>query len=259
MPVEYTRYADPENICHGKIVNDCLKGDKSSDQEILVLGDSHAAMLNPFFEHLGEELRFKSRIVTASGCVTIDGFDIFSLPNWARAPCALQIEEANRYVSNADVIFIAGKWSQHILNANFNGSLHRFIKTHSSEAKNIYLISQVPQFKGNPLRAERFRKLGIPLELERDPAAVKGNAVIENIAAQYPNVHYLDFTGLDVFSNAPFYDDKLIYRDEHHINEVGSRIYAQAARPVLAGLKFCLALGCGIHSEKASPLMKALR
>lgn len=49
LPIEYKRYADPAAICHGQIVGDCFKGDLNSDKEVLVLGDSHAAMLNHFF------------------------------------------------------------------------------------------------------------------------------------------------------------------------------------------------------------------
>ena len=58
LPIEYQRYADPATICHGQIVGDCLQGDLSSDKEVLVLGDSHAAMLNLFFDQLGKELGF---------------------------------------------------------------------------------------------------------------------------------------------------------------------------------------------------------
>ncbi|PTB91210.1 acyltransferase, partial [Marivirga lumbricoides] len=43
LPIEYRRYADPATICHGKVVGECLRGDLSSEHEILVLGDSHAA------------------------------------------------------------------------------------------------------------------------------------------------------------------------------------------------------------------------
>lgn len=83
LPVEYTRYADPKTICHGQIVGDCLKGDLTSNKEVLVLGDSHAAMLNHFFDYLGKELGFKARIITASSCMTIPGFNYQRIAEWA--------------------------------------------------------------------------------------------------------------------------------------------------------------------------------
>ena len=49
LPIEMTRYADGEQICHGKMFGECLRGDLSSNIEpILVVGDSHAAQLNIF-------------------------------------------------------------------------------------------------------------------------------------------------------------------------------------------------------------------
>ncbi|OXX24979.1 acyltransferase family protein, partial [Vibrio sp. V06_P1A73T115] len=75
LPLEYLRYGDDSQNCHGHIVGDCLRGDLDSVKEILVLGDSHAAMLNHFFDHIGKEIGFKARVITASSCVTIPGFD----------------------------------------------------------------------------------------------------------------------------------------------------------------------------------------
>lgn len=66
LPIEYRRYADPEAICRERIVGDCLVGDLKSDKGLLVLVDSHAAMLNEFFDNLGRKLGFKAKGITAS-------------------------------------------------------------------------------------------------------------------------------------------------------------------------------------------------
>src|SRR5690606_23830177 len=75
LPIEYRRYADPETICHGKIIGDCLKGDLTSDREVLVLGDSHAAMLNHLCDYMGNELGFKARLVAGRSRCTIADCD----------------------------------------------------------------------------------------------------------------------------------------------------------------------------------------
>lgn len=111
LPIEYQRYADPATICHGQMVDDCLKGDLNSEKEILVLGDSHAAMLNHFFDYLGKALGFKARIITASSCVKIPRFDYPRLPDWAQPACQRQIQEASNYIDNAGLIIVAGMWS----------------------------------------------------------------------------------------------------------------------------------------------------
>ncbi|MEV3814340.1 SGNH hydrolase domain-containing protein [Aeromonas allosaccharophila] len=87
-----------------------MKGDLNSEKEILVLGDSHAAMLNHFFDYLGKALGFKARIITASSCVTIPGFNYQRLPEWARKECITQIEQAKAKIEYADNIFLAASW-----------------------------------------------------------------------------------------------------------------------------------------------------
>lgn len=230
LPIEYARYADPNTICHGRIVGDCLKGDLTSEREILVLGDSHAAMLNPFFEYLGKQLGFKARVVTASGCVTIPGFDYRRLPAWAQKPCVRQVEEVGKYIANAEIIYLVGRWSQQTLSQDFNTALRDFLQRQVENGKIIYVLPQVPELNENPLRTRRFRNLGISIEFGRDLAKVQANTVLAELASQYPSVHYVNLQDLEIFANAPFYDDKLIYFDKHHLNEVGARIYAQAAK-----------------------------
>src|SRR5690606_17618558 len=61
LSVELTRYADPETICHGKIINDCLRGDLNSEKQILLMGDSHAAQLNHFADVIGQKLNLRIR------------------------------------------------------------------------------------------------------------------------------------------------------------------------------------------------------
>lgn len=142
MPIEYRRYGDRATICHGKIVGDCLKGDLNSEKEVLVLGDSHAAMLNHFFDYLGKEIGFKSRIVTASSCVTIPGFDYQRIPEWAQKACLQQIEAVKDFVIKPDSIYIAGMWTYHIKSKEFLNLLEDFIK--NSPETRIFFSRRYP-------------------------------------------------------------------------------------------------------------------
>tara|TARA_R110000850_G_scaffold12930_8_gene42707 strand:- start:9067 stop:9513 length:447 start_codon:yes stop_codon:yes gene_type:complete len=96
LPIEYRRYADAAKICHGKIVGDCIRGDLVSESKILVLGDSHAAILNHFFDYLGAELGFKARIITASSCIPIPGFDYQRIAKFAQKSRLDQIRSKPR-------------------------------------------------------------------------------------------------------------------------------------------------------------------
>jgi peptidoglycan/LPS O-acetylase OafA/YrhL len=79
LPEAMRRYAIMAEICQNKIVGDCLRGDKSADETILMLGDSHAGQLNHFADVVGNNIRAKIRVITGSFCVTIQGFDLATL------------------------------------------------------------------------------------------------------------------------------------------------------------------------------------
>src|SRR5690554_3823267 len=229
LPVEYTRYADPSTICHGTMNGDCLKGDLNSEIEVLVLGDSHAAMLNYFFDYLGKELKFKARIITASSCVNIPGFDYQRLAEWAHKACISQIDEANKYLLKAHTIFLAASWNGQLESSLFKNALNDFLTHTNNRQKNVYLISQEPLLKHDPLKNLRFENLGIANNTVINKDYLSANKYLKNQALNYNNVHFIDFSNLKIFDNPPLYNGHLIYYDEHHINEIGAREYAKEA------------------------------
>jgi len=230
LPVEYLRYADPTTICHGKVIGDCLRGDLGSSREVLVIGDSHGAMLNLFFDRLGKELGFKARIITASNCVTIPGFDYHRLAEWARKSCISQIKEVASNLDSATVIILAGMWSYQTSSKEFNMALQNFLRDWNDRGKRLYILPQVLKFNKNPLRARRLNYMGLSGYLWRDLDSLRANDELEKMADQFPLVHYIDLEGLEIFKDAPFYNHQLIYFDESHLNEIGSKVYATAAK-----------------------------
>lgn len=229
LPVEYQRYADPATICHGQIVGDCLKGDLSSNKEVLVLGDSHAAMLNLFFDQLGKELGFKARIITASSCVTIPGFDYQRIPENTQKACFAQIEHAQKYLANAKVIFLGGMWSWQLDSNDFQHALNAFLVAKRQIGTRVYLIEQEPLLSRSPMRALRFNALGLSSKVNIDPVYRQTNASLRSLARQNPGTISLGFEASGFFAHAPFADGILIYMDEHHLNEASAKRYAAAA------------------------------
>lgn len=228
LPIEYQRYADPTTICHGQIVGNCLKGDLNSDKEMLVLGDSHAAMLNVFFDQLGKELGFKARIITASSCVTIPGFDYQRIAKWAQSPCLSQIEHAKNYLPNSKLILIAGNWDLQLASDEFMKSLDGFLSETRSGAR-LYILEQVPMLRDNPIRTMRFKKLGLDHKIGIDPAYNNANAMLRKMVALHSGVSTLSFEATGIFSQAPFSGGAPIYFDVQHLNEEGAKRYATAA------------------------------
>ncbi|ELJ8709729.1 acyltransferase family protein [Vibrio cholerae] len=231
LSIEYRRGVDPEISCHGKIVGNCLRGDLSSERELLVLGDSHGNQLNLFFDELGKKLGFKARVITGSSCVTIPGFDYQRIPELAQTECLNQIKDGQFYQSGAEKIILAGSWSYHIKSEVFLNALERYLKATAIQPKQVIILSQIPRFTKNALRAQRFAVIGFDSNLMLDESYIVANERLSNIAEKYSHVTFLSLDSLDVFSEASFYDGHLIYRDEHHINEIGAKVYAKYALP----------------------------
>lgn len=230
LPIEYQRYADPSIICHGQIVGDCLQGDLNSDKEVLVLGDSHAAMLNLFFDQLGKELGFKARIITASSCVTIPGFDYQRIAEWARKPCLEQIEHAKAYLPGVKYVFLAASWNWQFGSDDFKNALDVFLSRQSQARSKTYILEQEPLLSKNPLRAIRIKALGLDPKIEIDPAYRHANAILQDLATRHSGVVSMNFESTGIFSEAPFSKGVPIYLDEHHLNEEDAKRYAVVAR-----------------------------
>ncbi len=233
LPIEYRRYADPATICHGQIFGECLQGDLTSDKEVLVLGDSHAAMLNHFFDYLGKKHGFKARIITASSCVTIPGFDYQRIAEWAHKACLSQIEIAKKYIENATSIFVAGMWSYHTPHDGFKLAISNFIA--ESNHKNIFLMPQVPLLEHNPRRLKRFEYIGIDAEYNSYKRDFIHNQYIKDLADGFSNAEFVDIP-LSSGEMKESCQDETIYSDKSHLNEIGSYCYGFIAGNVVKKL-----------------------
>ncbi|EOX3426212.1 acyltransferase family protein [Vibrio cholerae] len=230
LPLEYLRYGDDSQNCHGHIVGDCLRGDLDSVKEILVLGDSHAAMLNHFFDQIGKEIGFKARVITASSCVTIPGFDYNRIAEWAQQSCVAQIEQTKSYLENVELIFLTASWNWHLRSEEFNRALRDFLQNITLQAQ-VYILSQVPLLNRNPQRAQRFLSLGLTPYVNINPDYLRTNEYLYDLSMVIDRVHYLELNFLPVFKSPPFYNGELLYYDEHYLNEVAVVEYAKQALP----------------------------
>lgn len=231
LPIEYMRYGDDSLNCHGHIVGDCLRGDLNSEKEILVLGDSHAAMLNHFFDYLGKELGFKARIITASSCVTIQGFDYQRIAEWAHEACLSQTKEAQKYIPEAKDIFIAASWNWHLQAVEFKQAVSSFFDANTHA--NVFIISQEPLLKFHPMRNYRFDNLGMGRKASLELDYLRTNKWLEQQAINRPNIEYLELSSLPMFDEVSVWNNQVTYYDEHYLNEVGVFEYAKEATPII--------------------------
>ena len=222
-------------ICHGRVVGDCIRGDRSADHEILLLGDSHGAQLNLFADVVGQSFHTKIRVVTASSCLPIEGFDVERPVEWARAPCFDQIEKAKSYIPLAQGLILAGMWQYHFKSERFLQALDRFIDEAAKRNQRVIVLAQLPMLESNVLRQFRFEHLGLPhSRVETHPEWRAANQRIRELVARHPLATFLDTAEDPLFANAPFENGVLLYYDSHHLNEVGSRRYGEVASAKLS-------------------------
>jgi peptidoglycan/LPS O-acetylase OafA/YrhL len=225
---ESLRYASPESICHGKIVSTCLRGAVAIEPVALVMGDSHAAQLNHFFDVVGNDKNFSVRLVSASSCVPIANFDVRRIPKWSQQECSNQIDFANSLISSSKTIIVAAKWSYHIQSQDFLKAFELFLIQAEQKNQKIIVMAQIPILDGNPIRSVRFRHLGLADNTVKTRDTLKSNKIIEKLLVRFTNAQYLDYTGSIFFNELPFYEGEAIYMDSHHLNEIGSKAYGKA-------------------------------
>ena len=228
-PVELTRYAAPELICHGAQVGDCKRGKADADVSVLVLGDSHAAQLNYFFDQAGQEQGVAYRVLTASSCVPIPGFDLERLPGWAQKPCREQIEAVARELPKVDRVIIAGMWQYQMQSPVYAKAFADFLASTTQARKTVAVLAQVPMFDSDVQRVRRFMALGLPAPLILNDQWEAANRQVAEIVGRIPGSAFLDFSGSSFFAEAPYQQGVLIYRDSSHLNELGASRYGHYA------------------------------
>lgn len=229
LPLSAKRYAPPEEICHGKIIGDCIRGDLNSIYEALLIGDSHAAQLNLFAEVVGKENGQKFKIITASSCVTFPKFDYERIPSWSQKKCQKQIKEVTKLIPKYKTIIIAGMWSYQVTSQEFINAFDEFMMDLNALDKKVIVLAQTPLLDSNILRLRRFEKIGFERTIETERNWDEGNRLIESITKKYENTHFLDLSDIPLFATAPFFKGQLIYHDRSHLNEAGATHYGKAA------------------------------
>ncbi|MFJ4457258.1 acyltransferase family protein [Pseudomonas sp. NPDC089392] len=229
VPLEQARYAAPELICHGQQVGECKRGLASAIPSVLVIGDSHAAQLNYFLDQAGSEQGVAYRVLTASSCVPIPGFDVERLPDYAQQPCRSQIIAVKQALLTMDKVIIAGMWQYQMPSPAFVNALQAFLNDAAAAHKQVVVLGQVPMFRSDVQRVRRFRELGLPATLMFNSEWIVANQQVAALTAGIPGVHYVDFSDSSFFADAPYQDGDLIYQDNHHLNEIGARRYGHFA------------------------------
>lgn len=193
------------------------------ENDILLLGDSHALCMKYYLDYLGKRNKFSFKTITNDQYPTI--------PN-------LQKEESNgngfynQYINLMPYVHKEIEKSKIIILAyNVDGDrwlapiieMIRNLKTDQS----FILFADFPRIDKNPIKINKG--------IIRDPSKdnfykvefPKVSMQIIKLIKSTPNCYYLDLTNSKAFVNVPFYNDTVMYYDEAHLNMYGAKVYAE--------------------------------
>ncbi|MGS5313753.1 acyltransferase family protein [Escherichia coli] len=234
-------------FCHNTVIGNCVFGDKNKSPTFVVMGDSHAGHYMPMIDEYAKKrgLSFEER--TSDACFPlIDTLEKVpsELGGIVSSTCKSNIKYFTKQVEKYNSVVLIGAWSVYFHNVpGFDKLLIDTIEKLSAEGKNIYLFEQIPTFKQGSyihLFRQRFAPFGSNLDLSSvdfhsmlssrdggDGDYKDGNEKIIALLNKInkSNVHLITpISNIpEISKKFPIYNGRLIYKDDGHLNEVGSR------------------------------------
>lgn len=240
MKKETTYMVTP--FCHNREIGDCTFGDKNKKPNTYMIGDSHAGHYSAMMDEFGKKIGFSFVEKSVDACYPL--LDVGGQFPSNKEPfytylCPQLIKKASvEYKKYKNIVF-AGVWSEHFrLHPEMQQWLENQIRVLTEEGHNVFIIEQVPMFKPS-IYDHAFRQrfslvnLAVVSGNSSDMSGLRVNVDIEinnrlrDMVSKYNNAYFIDpMTSLGGKNNKmlPFFKGHLVYRDNAHLNEYGSRM-----------------------------------
>ena len=234
LPPLYTIYGG-DDLCHGKINDKCIRGDKTKNPRILIVGDSHTAHYTYFFDELGKKYGWSAKVLSSSSCSPVFNYNESLLPEWAHEGCKNLKDHFWSHYKDYDIIVLSSRWDFHLGLSNCKGhdpdfleKLEKTLDRLSGKVQHIYVLSQIPLLFNHPFRLKKFMALKFPMTLYgHSDHSNTANKVIKAIVLKYPNVTFLETTPYFRFFDKGFlFHNKPTYMDQTHLNQYGAETLA---------------------------------
>lgn len=202
-----------------------LMGDKNkSDDSIVVIGDSHALVMNAFIDDVGRKNSFNFSYISTNSNVPLEGIPSESLITEYKDEYDKALPISNSLIKKSKIIIVVKQW-QHRDNAFFGDVLLKLASKLNSSQK-IIVVSDFPRLDVNPVR--NYKSINKPLHFKAQKIILPDIPTnVKSIIADHSNMYFLDLRNEIFFKDAPYYKDTLMYYDEYHLNKYGSINYAK--------------------------------
>ncbi|MGB3837194.1 acyltransferase family protein [Castellaniella sp.] len=226
QPAELTSYGT--DVCHGNFSKRCVRGAPGKQPTVLVIGDSHAAALNEFIDVVGRHEGWAARVLTASSCSPMFGYDEKVLPSWAQKPCVDLKAYVSDHYAEYDAVVIASFWAYQLGMTEIQADPHyldRLTETlHKiSVSVPVYVVSDVPRLSVSPFREIYFQRLGLNVKRPSSRVTMRANSIVRNVVEKVANTRWIDLGSTLANFQRGGYQGKPTYFDEQHLNVYGAR------------------------------------
>lgn len=201
----------------------CEGGDKKSDKEIFLYGNSHAEHYFEMISLLAKDQAMKVKMYASGGC---------GLGKRTAKCDSARNAYLNELEQGTDISILAFRWDNDYHEASYLEQLQALIAQAQSHSKKVIVMAQPPLLTFSPSKIENCNRLGI--SCPKPQAAISDrypqyNQAIRQVVAGTGAQFFDPYTHIDNHSQL-YQGDKLLYSDMDHLSVYGSRwLYEQLA------------------------------
>ena len=207
-------------------------GDLSkSNDSILLIGDSFALMYKHILSNIGKKNQFNFQTITNDGTPLIPAIhrdDFTSEHTFVRYKELSARSSA--LVNQSKIIFIASSWRSNEIKS-LASAFDGFAKSLRPNQK-LIILANFPSLDKNPLKVNRGIVKVSNADNDYNLKVKKFPSEMRDIANRYPNIFLMDDVDFSLYrSELPFYNDTVMYYDEHHLNIHGTSFFSEKIEP----------------------------
>lgn len=196
-------------------------GDQSKNDSIVLIGDSHALSLKPFFDDIGKRYNFSFYTISRNAYPPISGIDQREIPFEKRKHIETTnalINTAEKLIKNNKIIIVSSIGFDRL--PSLSKCLNNLVSQIKPDQK-LILIATFPQVDKDPIKLNNGFIKENPYQFTKIESE-QNKLLLLNIAKKYSNVFVYDISKSKIFKNAPYINDTIAYFDAKHINEFGA-------------------------------------
>ncbi len=222
IPFRYSR-SDFGQKSHNTGIIEILGQSTARKPNVFLFGDSHSLVLKHFLHKIGIKNGFAIKTHTTSAFPALKGIDVSEIPiemlnNYNRMQEHIIVTYTN--IEKADIIILN---SLDLTRLKSMKLAIEKIAQNLKDGQKLILINTYPTLERDPVRVNA----GI-IKKENDKFKLvnrsENTRFIDSLDQQYKNVYKYNLSKSDIFKDAPYSKDTVMYYDDNHLNIYGTTL-----------------------------------